>query len=48
MKEVLIKLMEYEKLLYFPNFCFPALVKLCQPFIEEAMRQWKTVKTLTG
>lgn len=33
-----------KKLLYFPNFCLPALVKLCQPFIGEPLQQWKTVK----
>lgn len=36
--------MEYDKLLYFPNFCLTALVNLCQPFIVEPLQRWKTVK----
>lgn len=36
--------MENEKLLYFPNFCLSARVKFCQPFIEEPLQRWKSVK----
>lgn len=31
--------MEYEKLLYIPKFSLCALVKLCQPFIEEPLQE---------